>query len=1252
LSAEISVNSMVTGTNAGARPDSPTTRTVEGATGCRNTTVSSRIVFLQINLQHSKAASAVMCKQFAELPTAIAILQEPWIHGDKILGLGSRGTNLYRGSLTEGSRSCILVRGLDAVNMPQYGTRDLTAVRIEYSLRGRQRCLIVASVYLPIDGVVPSPAMENLAQYCEETHTPLVVGCDSNAHHMAWGCLDNNTRGTHFAEYVAASTLEIINTGCEPTFVVGNRHSIIDVTLATSHIVADIHDWQVSGKDCLSDHKQIQFFIGLDKPAPKYSRNPRNTNWECYDRELQNRLGQWIGRVKTPDDIEHELATVQNAIMDSYETACPLRRIGHRNRVSWWHTDLTTLRKQANRAFHNAYHTKTEQDWENHRQARRDFKRALRRAKRESWRLYCQEIEGVNESARITRILGRCTGNAVGMLKLPTGAWTQTPDEALNHLLSTHFPGCTQVEEVATSDDTDNPINRWVPTRDWELARNIVTERRLMWAFRSMSPFKSPGEDKIFPALIQKGMQYLATPICYILRASLAIGYIPKIWQTARVAFVPKPGRLDYSEAKSFRPISLTSFLLKGLEKLVDRFLREGPLMRLPLHPRQHAFQAGKSTESALHQLVERLERAVEHNQFALAIFFDIEGAFNNVTPASIDSAMKDWTVATPVKRWISTMLSQRKIYARLGRAIVWVHSRRGLPQGGGLSPLLWSLIADSLLKWLTRQGIFSQGFADDGVIVLIGIFLATICEIAQRTLRGIESWCSERELSVNPSKTEMVLFTHRRKIEGLLPVTFYGKELKLSTKVKYLGVWLDSKLNWKDHVDHKCQKALAAFYQVRRAVGKTWGLSPKVVHWIYTVIIRPMITYAAVVWWRRTNLTTVIKQLERIQRITCLYITGAMRTTPTAALELLVGIPPLHVYITKEAMASCYRLQNSSQWVCSGYGHTKIRRMIEQFVPQLLLRSDRILPKYYFDNNYCVQIKDRAYWKNNHTPMMDDVVCYTDGSKLARRGTTGAGIYFAGDEQGFSYSLGRLSTVFQAEVYALLSCALHDRISKEQGLSIAICSDSQAALRAVSTPRVTSSIVTEAVEALRVLATFNSVRLIWVPGHSGIPGNERADLYARRGAGSELIGPEPFLGLSTQVVRTILQDWAFKEQSRLWQSKDGCRQAKALIPGPSLGLSRFILQLTRKEIKNFVGLLTGHVALRRHLFLMKRETDPMCLLCQEEEDTAQHFLGSCCALMEKRQRIMGQPIMDSNELRKVPATRILRFIRTSRRFI
>jgi hypothetical protein len=55
----------------------------------------------------------------------------------------------------------------------------------------------------------------------------------------------------------------------------------------------------------------------------------------------------------------------------------------------------------------------------------------------------------------------------------------------------------------------------------------------------------------------------------------LALSYTPSAWKLARVVFIPKAGRTSYSSAKDFRLISLTSFLLKTLEKLIDAYVRD-----------------------------------------------------------------------------------------------------------------------------------------------------------------------------------------------------------------------------------------------------------------------------------------------------------------------------------------------------------------------------------------------------------------------------------------------------------------------------------------------------------------------------------------------------------------------------------------------------------------------------------------------------------------------------------------------------
>jgi Reverse transcriptase (RNA-dependent DNA polymerase) len=112
----------------------------------------------------------------------------------------------------------------------------------------------------------------------------------------------------------------------------------------------------------------------------------------------------------------------------------------------------------------------------------------------------------------------------------------------------------------------------------------------------------------------------LLPSILLVCKASYTLRYLP----------IPKAGTKDPEQPKSFRPISLTSFLLKNIEKLIDLHRRSKYLVKHPLHKTQFAYQTGKSTVSTLNHLVAKIEKALRYKEVALSAFADIQGAFDN----------------------------------------------------------------------------------------------------------------------------------------------------------------------------------------------------------------------------------------------------------------------------------------------------------------------------------------------------------------------------------------------------------------------------------------------------------------------------------------------------------------------------------------------------------------------------------------------------------------------------------------------
>ena len=1047
----------------------------------------------------------------------------------------------------------------------------------------------------------------------------MLAGCDANSHNITWGSTNDNPRGNALLEFLVSKDLLLLNQGNEPTFVTGRRREVIDITLVTARSLDVIKGWHVSNEPSASDHRYIEFELqNFGKKAAPY-RSPRDTEWASYRSQLQQGLTSVKTNLQDIVDIDLSADQLQDAIITAYEENCPLKTTKTKKEVPWWNRHLGNLRQETRKLFNKA---KITGNWDGYARALTDYNKALRKAKRDSWRKFCGEVETTSQAARIHRILVKDTSNSVGTVMKPTGEYTTNGKETLQALLQVHFPG-SKVTQLESNRQQLNLIHR-AKRADWQTAVKTVSYERIKWAIGTFEPYKSPGPDGIYPALLQKGLDFLVSHLCRIYRACVAMGYVPEAWRTSNVVFIPKPGRVTYTEAKAYRPISLSSFLLKALEKLIDRHIREGALMEKPLHKHQHAYQPGKSCDTALHNLVARVETSLHHKEIALGAFIDIQGAFDNASCAAMITAAKRHGIDDTTCRWIHNMLKCRQVKTSLHGDSITAEVTQGCPQGGVLSPLLWNLVVDELLARLNVEGYYAQGYADDVVILIKGTYANITAELMQRALKIVQRWCEETNLKVNTAKTVILPFTKRKIAGNYNNLKIFGEQIKTVSEVKYLGLILDSKLNWKQQINKNLNKAKMCLMRCRSLFGKTWGLKPQMVLWLYVAVIRPIVTYGAVVWWTKTQQTTTATRLNSLQRLACLCISGAMKSTPTAALEIILGITPLDIHIKTEARCSASRMNANGEWKQhpGKIGHTKITDIINDEL--LEMQTDQMNAIYNFEKPFSIRCDSDLWTKGIPASLAEGLTWYTDGSKTADG--AGAGIFGERPRVDITVALGKHATVYQAEIYAIQACVQKNLAKGYHNQTIHILSDSQAALKALNSYRFTSKITLECLNDLISLARKNKVELLWVPGHTGIIGNEKADELARAGAAQKLRGPEPALGISKQVTKTTTDRWAQQEHLSRWNSTPGQIHARATLGNPSKKLTAGMLLLTRSQIRQVTGLLTGHCHLRKHLHRIGIYNGSIeCRLCGEEEETASHIIYSCEALNRRRNNIFGR---------------------------
>ena len=345
-------------------------------------------------------------------------------------------------------------------------------------------------------------------------------------------------------------------------------------------------------------------------------------------------------------------------------------------------------------------------------------------------------------------------------------------------------------------------------------------------------------------------------------------------------------------------------------------------------------------------------------------------------------------------------------------------------------------------------------------------------------------------------------MFTWNRKW-SLRPKEVCGETIKLSNEVKLLGITLDSKLTFNTHIDNMTKNCIGTLFQCKRALGPTWGLSPKVCHWIYTAIIRPTLAYCSIVWIRAVENKTNTKRLERVQGMALKYMAGAISSTPYTALNYLTGTPHITDYLKGEAAKGAVRLMVQGDWTLetapSGKGIIKAHSTLSnKFLHTLNInRHDSweiTKPKIVLDHSYTITYPTASLTEDYKNRLNSDIIvasthgicCFTDGSKTEHG--TGGGFVISDTRTKtiteHSFKMKDYCTVFQAEMAAIKHAAEELIIFNNQ--QITFWSDSLAALQALSNKIHNNKSINDCHKALIKLADENTVQLKWIKAQTG----------------------------------------------------------------------------------------------------------------------------------------------------------------------
>lgn len=714
---------------------------------------------------------------------------------------------------------------------------------------------------------------------------------DFNAHHTSWNCQGNNTAGRKLYSHQLSSSYYIHSSSTFTRF--GQRStttqaSVIDLLLTNSTL--NISRIETHPGLLNSDHVpvtcQIYGSIVQRKAlVPLYHL----ANWKAINKWVDNeiRRNSLSSAIITESNIESILDKITQITQEAAKKVPVKEKQVWQRKISQITLYLIGQRKRYVRKLQRTNNVSDRPYLISVlKQLNILINYHVANDRNDNWNKFIQRLPPGNKKFwQLNRVI-RGNKSGVGVLAID-GAEVHNNERKAN-IIADVFERSHQITDNLPS-SADRMVSKHTHWLDLQPIPESVTDvmttaEEVKFFINKQRNKKAPGIDGIKPIILKKMSNEFVSIVTKIFNWCLKHGYFPKQFKIAKVIPIVKPGK-DKKSPQSYRPISMLNGLDKIFENIILNRLNEFTEQNSILSKEQFGFRRDHSTIHQVKRLVNIITTNKNYRKSTGIVFLDIEKAFDSIWHNGIIFKLNKFGYPIYLQKIIKSFLSERYFVVNVDTE---KSTKRpipaGVPQGSILSPTLYSIYTSDFKALRNQTAAF---YADDTALITSGKLSNAIVKNMKNALIHAEKYFNKWKIKINQGKTQATIFPFNKspKRNPQITLCMQGTEIPLLDAVKYLGVVLDKKLTFKQHVFQAGDKALKCGRALFPLLNRKSKLNRKNKILLYRMCIRPIMTYGCQVWSTKCA-KTYLKKLQIIQNKNLKIIFNLRRRFSTALLH------------------------------------------------------------------------------------------------------------------------------------------------------------------------------------------------------------------------------------------------------------------------------------------------------------------------------------------------------------------------------